>query len=151
MSTQGIQFTPVEVLGTVWSWKHLLLGPWDVCWEGWRPRDLPLWEHVCTKMMQDLKGTWIGLTVNNFFTSLNLARMLLQWDITLVGTIRANLRATQFSIFIHSWITNTIYVIQSYKAAKVRMHFSYFNSCFNVFYTGCKYLLSSQHKSPQVC
>ena len=51
-------------------------------------REISLGQHVCEQLLQDLRGSSLGLTVDNFLCSLNLARKLLEWnDVTLVGTL----------------------------------------------------------------
>ena len=55
-------------------------------------RQLPLGEHVVMKLMEPYFQTGINVTTDNFFTTLRVARNLLQRDITMVGTLRPNRR-----------------------------------------------------------
>ena len=47
-------------------------------------------ENTVMKLMEDFSLPGLNITMDNFFTSINLAKKLLEKNITLVGTIRKN-------------------------------------------------------------
>ena len=47
-------------------------------------------ERVVTQLISSYYGTWRGVTVDNFFTSVQLAKKLFENNITLTGTTRSN-------------------------------------------------------------
>ena len=55
-------------------------------------RQMPLGEHVVMNLMEPYFQTGLNVTCDNFFTSLRVARNLLQHKITIVGTVRPNRR-----------------------------------------------------------
>lgn len=54
--------------------------------------DLQLGEHVVLQLVRDLKDSGVGVTTDNFFSSLRLVRKLLENRITFLGTIRPHRR-----------------------------------------------------------
>ena len=54
--------------------------------------DLQLGEHVVLQLVHGLKDSGIGVTTDNFFSSLRLVRKLLENRITFLGTIRPHRR-----------------------------------------------------------
>ena len=54
--------------------------------------ELGLSEHVVTKLLEPYHNSGLNVTTDNFFTSLRLAKRLLDKNITLVGTVRSNRR-----------------------------------------------------------
>lgn len=55
-------------------------------------RERPIGEHVPLLLSRNLAGSGLNITVDNFFCSLELARLLLQRNMTLLGTIRSHRR-----------------------------------------------------------
>ena len=53
-----------------------------------RPADLTLGEHAVLCLLQTYTKTGRNVTTNNFFTSLHLAKLLKQQDISIVGIIK---------------------------------------------------------------
>lgn len=54
--------------------------------------NVPLGLHVTMKMTDSIAGSGRNVTADNFFVSLDCARQLRQRNLTLVGTVRKNLR-----------------------------------------------------------
>ena len=112
---------------------------------GREEREVGLGEHVTLSLMEPYKNTGPNVTTDNFFTSLSLARRLLQSNITMLGTIRAYRReipleaklgkgATLYSsTFLFTPPKENI-ILLSYKAKKNKL----------------VYLLSSSHKTTTV-
>ena len=57
---------------------------------GREEREVGLGEHVTLLLMEPYKKTGLNVTIENFFTSLSLARRLMQSNITILGTTRAH-------------------------------------------------------------
>ena len=125
-------------------------------------REISLGQHVCEQLLQDLRGSAPGLTVDNFFCSLNLARKLLQWNITLVGTLRLNRKEIPqecknplgkdlySSEFLYTTEDRIQLVAYKAKSKKVNFIFNLFiMSSFNI-HTQMVLMLSSEHSSPQI-
>ena len=57
---------------------------------GREEREVGFGDHVTFSLMQPYENTGLNVTTDNFFTSLSLARRLLQSNITMLGTMRAH-------------------------------------------------------------
>ncbi|PAA53757.1 hypothetical protein BOX15_Mlig004292g1 [Macrostomum lignano] len=55
-------------------------------------REVSLGEHVVLRLAEGLRGSGMGITVDNFFCSLSLARRLQRWNLTLLGSMRSHRR-----------------------------------------------------------
>ena len=106
--------------------------------------EIGLADHVVTRLVRPYFGMGLNVTMDNFFTSLRLARSLLEQKTTLVGTLRSNKREIPKEILMNK--QDTLYsskfvfteqeniTLVSYKAKKNKTVF----------------LLSSAHSSKQV-
>lgn len=54
------------------------------------PRHVPVAQYYCDKLTSSFQGTNRNLTMDNWFTSIDTAKMLLDKKITVVGTMRKN-------------------------------------------------------------
>ena len=57
---------------------------------GKKEREVGLHEHVTLSLMESHQNTGLNVNTENFFTSLSLARKLLQRNITIVCTVRTH-------------------------------------------------------------
>ncbi len=105
---------------------------------------MSLGEHVVLRLTEGLRGTGIGITADNFFCSLSLARRLQNWNFTLLGSVRMHRREVPLQMRtcrgrqLHS--TEFVYAeedhiqLAAYKAKPSKLVL----------------ILSSQHRSPDV-
>lgn len=56
------------------------------------PREVNQGENVVKKLVQKYKGSGRNITMDNFFTTLPLAKLLMTWGLSIVGTLRKNKR-----------------------------------------------------------
>lgn len=136
----GLKFWVLNDSKTSYCWNIRMYTGKDEA----RNRDTPLGEFVVLQLSEELKGSGIGITVDNFFCSLSLARALLSRNMTLLGSMRSQRREIPHelrnssgrelhsSIFVYT--TEDKIQLLSYKAKPRK----------NVL------ILSSQHDSPTV-
>ena len=60
--------------------------------KGSTPSDIPVAQYYCEKLTTSFHGTNRNLTMDNWFTSVQTAKQLLEKNITVVGTIRKNFK-----------------------------------------------------------
>lgn len=56
------------------------------------PREVNQGENVVKELVQKYKGTGRNITMDNFFSTLPLAKLLMTWKLSMVGTLRKNKR-----------------------------------------------------------
>ena len=98
---------------------------------GREEREVGLGEHETLSLMEPYKNTGLNVTTDNFFTSLSLARRLLQSNITMLGTMRVHRRdippetklgkgATLYSSTLLFTPSEENIMLLSYKAKKIK-------------------------------
>ena len=81
----GLKFWSLKYSQSSYCWNLLTCTGRDKDRQG---RQLSM--RVVLTVSEKLRGSGLGITVNNFFFSLHLARRLMEMNMTLLGTIRAN-------------------------------------------------------------
>lgn len=62
------------------------------------PRQVNQGENVVKELVQKYKGSGRNVTMDNFFTTLPLAKLLMTWGLSMVGTLRKNKRCIPASM-----------------------------------------------------
>ena len=90
-----------------------------------RPSNVSLSEHVVLKLVEPFTGKGRNITTDNFFTSLNLAKTLLQKKTTLVGTVNRirkevpdSLKSTKSPLYSTKVLTSNNITLTSYQGKK---------------------------------
>lgn len=91
----GLKFWSLNDTVNSYSWNFKMYTGRD------EERELPLGEHVVLQLSEGLRGSGVGITVDNFFCSLPLARQLRQRDMTLLGSMRSNRREVPIELRSH--------------------------------------------------